>query len=211
MPMAGDIGSVNNSEGALDKRNEKLDSAGNVNAADISSVAPANNPNNNADDGIRFDHSPVEKQIHQTDSNVVDIDFDTVGLHISMSKSTRDQCDKESNIVNPSCDYISLMSMEPRNRSWAKKNEELIAKYLDIMQENFGVFTIRSLECRESMCAFEVASLLGPLPRRHFIKNVTAQTRLFPLAPLVGKERKGSQGEMFVTFVIFVPVSAIKK
>jgi len=48
--------------------------------------------------------------------------------------------------------------MEPRDQQWAAQAEENLRAFVEKKPRNF---TVRPIECRSSLCAFEVASLEG--------------------------------------------------
>lgn len=56
---------------------------------------------------------------------------------------------------------LSVMTQQPRDLVWAQEMEE---KLRDIVHAEPGEYTIRVLECRQSLCVVEVASTNGLFP-----------------------------------------------
>lgn len=84
-----------------------------------------------------------------------------IGNPFPTSASVQDSCKK-----NPDCDRVNAglkeMAEEPRDVSWATNMEDQLRDYSASFGS--GKYTIRAVECRESLCAIEVASVYGILP-----------------------------------------------
>jgi hypothetical protein len=84
-----------------------------------------------------------------------------IGNPFPISTSMQNSCKQ-----NPDCDRMKAalkeMEQEPRDNSWATDMEGKLQDY----SASFGPdkYTVRAVECRESLCAIEAASTYGLLP-----------------------------------------------
>jgi hypothetical protein len=98
--------------------------------------------------------SPRETTGSKTENSVI-------GNPFPVSTSVQNSCKP-----NPLCDRMKAalkeMGQEGRDDAWATDMEDKLKEY----SVSFGPdkYTVRSVECRESLCAIEVASAYGLLP-----------------------------------------------
>jgi hypothetical protein len=71
---------------------------------------------------------------------------------------------------NEICDEVhrtlSEMAQEPRDPAWATDMEAKLRNL--VLAQEPGDLSIRSIECRQSLCAVEVTSLIGPYCELHY-------------------------------------------
>ncbi|HSB95439.1 MAG TPA: hypothetical protein VLC91_03270, partial [Spongiibacteraceae bacterium] len=130
---------------------------------------------------------------------------DLIGRPVAISTSVKVNCEGKESIG--SCKellpLLSKMAEEPRDLIWAPAIE---ARLRDLVTADPGEFTIRTIECRQSLCAAEVVSIHGQF---HFIMGVAHDPSLnknvLPQTSLLGYEDgpTGAQLKNTVTFSMF--------
>jgi hypothetical protein len=81
-------------------------------------------------------------------------------LSFRMSDSVRTECNKDhlsgndSDCVAMNRD-LTILAEQPRDEAWAKRTEQAFREWI---KSNGSKYTIRSLECRQTLCAVEVSS-----------------------------------------------------
>jgi hypothetical protein len=106
----------------------------------------------------RNDPSQEAAQASPVDDNVSEPDA-VIGRPFALSASVRDQCKKSSpGVCSFGYNAIAQMEQEPRDPAWAPMMEAKIAASIaaDSSQPS-----IRTIECRQTICAFETATLNG--------------------------------------------------
>jgi hypothetical protein len=104
------------------------------------------------------------------------IDASVVGQSFPVSESVVEHCKPAKPAVFrwEACDRVNellvKMTEEPRDESWAEATEKLLRAYAE---GEPGNFTIRSVECRKTICFIETASIVGglPIPDYRFLRN----------------------------------------
>lgn len=86
-----------------------------------------------------------------------------IGRPFRVSKSIENDCkwmlqQGSSEACDDTHEFLKEMAEEPRDPNWANRMEKQLRHY--VATETPG-FDIRALECRESRCALEVASVMG--------------------------------------------------
>jgi hypothetical protein len=91
------------------------------------------------------------------------IDDAYVGVPFPVSASVEAGCNGKIHDL-PSCrrvfERLKIMAQEPRDRAWATRMEGKIQDA--ILSEGPGIFGVRNVECRQTICAVEVISPLSP-------------------------------------------------
>lgn len=110
-------------------------------------------------------HPQVDGGHHQADvatSRTQEADYSVpIGRPFPLSASMQAACKVEFDGCKRLYDDLSTLAQEPRDPHWSDAMETKLRNYVEAES---GDFTIRSLECRSSVCAIEVASMNGPLP-----------------------------------------------
>lgn len=86
------------------------------------------------------------------------VDRSVIGIPFPVSPSVEASCKLTGKIdlcERPHSE-LAKMTQEPRDEAWAAKTEALIQD--EVMSERPGVYTIRNIECRSSICAVEIES-----------------------------------------------------
>lgn len=132
------------------------------------------------------------------------VDSDVPVKPVAISETVLDACTVriEQRRGAEDCDalnsYISRMGRQPRNVSWAEGTEKLLRDYIESTE---GDFSIRLLECRESLCISEVSSIHGQLPldERWQSQGILIE-KLWPRTALVVHEKDPSgNGDVYGT------------
>jgi hypothetical protein len=108
-------------------------------------------------------NAPIKREI-ASDPNVV------IGRPIPMSASVRTACTSEP--CNKLFQQMAEMAQQPRDLAWAPVIE---AELRHLIISEPGNFTIRTLECRKTLCAAEVSSVNGGF---HFLARVARDASL---------------------------------
>jgi hypothetical protein len=101
-------------------------------------------------------NSGVQQPTSLADSGV---NRSVIGIPFPVSPSVDARCKliKKVDLCERQHNMLAKMAQEPRDNSWATKTEALIQD--EVMSEKPGVYSIRNIECRSSLCAVEVESL----------------------------------------------------
>jgi hypothetical protein len=88
------------------------------------------------------------------------IDRSVVGTAFPVPDSIETSCGrKNGDFCERQHRALAEMAQEPRDEAWATKTESLIQH--EIISQGPGIYSIRNIECRTSICAVEVQSLSG--------------------------------------------------
>lgn len=85
---------------------------------------------------------------------------DVIGRPFPLSSSIAATCKRDPDVCKEAHGWLEKMVQEPRDQQWAARAEESLRE--TILAEG-DKFSIRTLECRQTVCAVEVASIHGPL------------------------------------------------
>jgi len=119
-----------------------------------------------------------------------------VGRHFPVSASVIAGCKSRGGCPNLD-EQLDKFAQEPRDLAWAADVE---SKLRALVMASSGQFAIRSVECRTSLCAIEVASLSGP-----FLSGISLNPALRALLysgyGAFGIERDASSAKIVVTLL----------
>lgn len=79
---------------------------------------------------------------------------------------------------------LEKLQSEPRDEVWAAETEARMRDTIDQTPgESAGRYTIRALECRRSLCAIEIASLMNPYPEPTLRRKLIEEGKVFVATP----------------------------
>jgi hypothetical protein len=129
------------------------------------------------------------------------IDSAMIGLPFPTSPSVNATCQlssiRDSSLCNAIRDTLSRLAEEPRDVAWANKIESELQDYI----ESKG-FAVRDIECRQSLCAAEVTSVVGPF-NPYFSSDAPLKRALFPQVGISGREASESGEPLTVTLLLY--------
>ncbi|GEM_PF-5979779 len=168
-----------------------------------STVADSSHPSTRAggviQDEISRSGSSLEVKGEEEDPNAV------IGRQFPVSTSIEEMCKKLSSKAEDRCDFthrrLAEFAQQARDPVWASNME---AQLRDLVMSNPG-YTIRTIECRTSLCVAEVASLDGMF---HFESAIGTDSPLHEslmngLEWQTARERDQSYGTVTVTLMMF--------
>jgi hypothetical protein len=139
-------------------------------------------------------------------------DFAYVDVPFPVSASIISGCNNEHLYV-PSCTRVlarlATMMQEPRDLAWAPGMEQKIQD--EILSEAGGIFGVRNVECRLTICALEVTSQLSPpygvyiTPPLEFINPNKLYSDVLGYSPT---ERDDSGAKITITLVVYRRIGA---
>jgi hypothetical protein len=150
-------------------------------------------------DEISRSGSSLEVKGEEEDPNAV------IGRQFPVSTSIEEMCKKLSSKAEDRCDFthrrLAEFAQQARDPVWASNME---AQLRDLVMSNPG-YTIRTIECRTSLCVAEVASLDGMF---HFESAIGTDSPLHEslmngLEWQTARERDQSYGTVTVTLMMF--------
>jgi hypothetical protein len=98
-------------------------------------------------------------------STVADPDASFIGISFPVSASVETPCTRNKlrhklDLCERQHNALAEMAQEPRDNIWAPKTETLIQD--KVTSQGPGIYSVRNIECRSSICAVEVESLSDP-------------------------------------------------
>jgi hypothetical protein len=136
-------------------------------------------------------------------SDVAPTSFDTgvVGRTFPISESVRPTCNTEGTMACQLEADLIRFSQEPRDGDWAPVVEERVRSIIE--SRNPGS-EIRSLECRVTLCAMEVASTQGQVSGRRGVGwDEGLAIHILPLVTTTGEETP-QKGQFYVTVTLLL-------
>jgi hypothetical protein len=155
-------------------------------------------------------------QSNETSANS-DNAFDTsvVGRKIPISESILSDCKKAIELRGDGTPcarfmpFLEHMTQEPRDRQWASSMEALLR---DFILTDPAELTIRSLECRQTLCAAELVSNNGRLDNgARWVKNEALEKSLYPDTGYIGYEPDPSGNGAIYGTKVYVTVEIFER
>jgi len=127
------------------------------------------------------------------------LDASVAGRPFPLSGSIVENCKEVPDRCSDAHKLLSKMASEPRDPAWAERLERMIQDW--VTSQEPGEYALRSLECRQTVCAAEVTSKLG---RFHDIPKLGSELGLevFPGLGITGHEKDASGAWITVTLVV---------
>jgi hypothetical protein len=143
------------------------------------------------------------------------VDAARAGQAFPVSAAVQEGCDRilrEKLLGEQHClmakQALEKMRQERRDEPWATETEAKMRRIIEATPSgNAGHYTIRAVECRESMCAVEVASPTGPYPEPTLRRKLTEDDKVFASTPsplyMTAMELSSSVQQVYVTVCIY--------
>jgi hypothetical protein len=139
-------------------------------------------------------HQSIPSAPTGSDASVIGVVFPaSASVEASCKRKKLDFCEKQHNV-------LAEMAKEARDKAWAVKTETLIQD--EVISQGPGIYSIRNIECRTSICAAEVESLSDAYVGADY--NFLATNGLLDELRMVGAPETDNSGrQISVALVIF--------
>jgi hypothetical protein len=106
---------------------------------------------------------------------VLGTDTSVIGTPFSVSKALVAACKRDDSLCPGMYKTLTKLAQEPRDNAWASQTEAIIQNQIE--SQGPDKYSIRSLECRTTVCAVEVTSLFGPYSGLRYSDDVKYSLR----------------------------------
>jgi hypothetical protein len=115
-----------------------------------------------------------------------------------LSDSVKSGCSNTPDLCAREYELLTKMAEERRDPAWASAMEEKLRHWIEVEPDRYA---IRALECRQTVCAVEVASIMGRFPGPTYQEQ--RGSKLSDEAGYFGYERNEYGATVTVTLRIF--------